>query len=74
MKLLMTHLFEKQYFPQECLDLCIKNKRTSVPTIRYQSSLLKMATEQGLYKQVATIRQKEYDNKREKENTKKYNS
>ena len=32
-----------------------------------------MSTEKGLYAQVVTIRQKDFDNKKEKEKTKKYN-
>ena len=32
-----------------------------------------MATKQGLYSQVVMIRRKDLDNKKEKENTKKYN-
>ena len=35
--------------------------------------LKKMAMEQGLYAQAVMIRQKDLDNKKEKENTKKYN-
>ena len=37
------------------------------------SALKRMAMEQGLYEQVFMIRQRDLDNKKEKENTKKYN-
>ena len=71
---MILHFLRKQKNPPEFLDRCKKypNKYQFLPS-EVKVALEKMAMEQGLYAQVVMIRQKDSENKKEKENTKKYN-
>ena len=75
MKLLKIHIFKKQnYFQYNCLNQCRNNPNNpqSIPN-EIKSALKKMSIEHRLYTKVGMIHRKESENKKERENTKKYN-
>ena len=72
-KLSMPHFLKKRTFSTRFLDLCKNNpNQPQFQTSDVKTVLRIMAMEQGLYEQVVMIRRNNLDNKKEKENTKKY--
>ena len=74
MKSLKIHILKKQNYFQKKLDQCRynPNEPQNIPN-EIKSALNKIYMEQGLYALVVIILRRESDDKKEKENTKKYN-
>ena len=74
MKLLKVHVLQRKFIPNKCLYQC-RNNTNEHQNIsnKIKAALKTMATKQGLYAQVVTIRRRESDNENEIEKIKKYN-